>query len=202
MPSVVVNDASCLIDLRKGRLLPMLRRLPFHLIVPLPIRESELPNFTPGDWEILDRGGMKTHDLPPEEIAASIVLKRRFGHLSANDCFCVVTAQSYDDSILLTGDSLLRTVASSEGVHTHGVLWVVEQLWTTQACNRASLVEALEIWKSDRSVFLPDHLIDRTLHDLRQLSVQDSEPPDLDAEQSIPDLDYSVAESIPAAHTG
>lgn len=30
---VIVNDASCLIDLRKGQLLHVLRRLPFRFIV-------------------------------------------------------------------------------------------------------------------------------------------------------------------------
>ena len=163
MPVVVVNDASCLIDLRKGRLLTELCRLPFRFVVPLPIRESELLDFTPGDWAILDRGGMETHDLPPGRIADALAFRRRFGRLSANDCFCLVTAQSHQGSVLLTGDSLLRTVASAEGVHVHGVLWIVDQLKAAKACDRALLVGALEIWKSDRSVFLPDHLIDQYL---------------------------------------
>ena len=54
MTCVVVNDASCLIDLRKGQLLHVLSRLPYRFIVPLPIRESELLDFTPQEWAILD----------------------------------------------------------------------------------------------------------------------------------------------------
>ena len=64
----VVYDASCLIDLRKGRLLEALCRLPCRFVVPLPIRESEVLDFTPHEWAILDRGGMETHDLPPERV--------------------------------------------------------------------------------------------------------------------------------------
>ncbi len=165
MPLVVVNDASCLIDLRKGRLLRALCRLPLRLVVPLPIRESELLDFTPCDWETLDQGGMETHDLTPERVADALALARRFGRLSANDCFCLVTAQSHKGSILLTGDSLLRTVASAEGVRVHGVLWIVDQLRATNVCERALLIKALEDWKSDRAVFLPNHLIDRRLRD-------------------------------------
>ena len=67
MTCVVVNDASCLIDLRKGRLLEVLCRLPCRFVVPLPIRESELLAFTPHEWTVLDRDGMGTHDLPPPE---------------------------------------------------------------------------------------------------------------------------------------
>ena len=38
---VVVNDASCLIDPQKGRLLQMLCRLPYRFVVPLPIRNPK-----------------------------------------------------------------------------------------------------------------------------------------------------------------
>ncbi len=37
MPNVIL-DASCLIDLRKGDLLPVFCDLPFEFVVPLPIR--------------------------------------------------------------------------------------------------------------------------------------------------------------------
>ena len=46
MTWIVVNDASCLIDLRKGQLLHVLLRLPYRFIVPLPIRMEELLDFT------------------------------------------------------------------------------------------------------------------------------------------------------------
>ena len=41
MTQVVVNDASCLIDLRKGCLLAVLGNLPSGFVVPLPVRQSE-----------------------------------------------------------------------------------------------------------------------------------------------------------------
>jgi len=53
MTCVVVHDASCLIDLRKGQLLEVLCHLPCRFVVPLPIRESELLDFTPHEWAIL-----------------------------------------------------------------------------------------------------------------------------------------------------
>ena len=42
MARVIVNDASCLIDLRKGRLLRVLCGLPNEFIVPLPVRFSNI----------------------------------------------------------------------------------------------------------------------------------------------------------------
>jgi len=113
---VVVNDASCLIDLRKGRLLHVLLRLPYQFIVPLPIREEELLDFTPEEWRVLEDGGLTTYDLSGEEVALVMALKREHRGLSANDCFALVTAAKQENGILLTGDDQLRKVASLKEV--------------------------------------------------------------------------------------
>ncbi|RWF83657.1 type II toxin-antitoxin system VapC family toxin [Mesorhizobium sp.] len=167
MTCVVVNDASCLIDLRKGSLLHVLCRLPYRFVVPLPVRESELLDFTPQEWALLDDGGMETFDLPPERMGDVFALKRQHGRLSANDCFCLVTTQYHEDGILLTGDGLLRTVAAAAGLRVHGVLWIVDELKAANACDDTLLIKALEVWKADRAVFLPDNLIDQRLRRLR-----------------------------------
>lgn len=167
MTSVIVNDASCLIDLRKGQLLPVLVKLPFHFVVPLPIRASELLDFTEQDWRILDGGGMETFDLPPDRVAEVFQTKRMHAGLSANDCFCLVATKCYKESILLTGDKNLRHVATSNGVHVHGVLWVVDQLNASAVCGNSFLVAALETWRADASVFLPRSEIDMRLKRLK-----------------------------------
>ena len=167
MTDVIINDASCLIDLRKGRLLHVLCRLPYRFVIPLPIRDNELLDFTPQEWAVLDGGGMVTYDLPPERMAEVFAVKMQHRRLSANDCFCLVATQCHENGILLTGDGLLRTVAAEAGVRVHGVLWVVDELAAAGACEAALLVNALEIWKSDRAVFLPDHLIEQRLRRLR-----------------------------------
>ena len=83
MTCVVVNDASCLIDLKKGELLHVLLRLPYRFIVPLPIREEELLDFTAQEWRMLEDGGLATYDLPGEEVARVFALKREHSRLSA-----------------------------------------------------------------------------------------------------------------------
>jgi predicted nucleic acid-binding protein len=125
---VVVNDASCLIDLRKGQLLHVLLQLPYQFIVPLPIREEELLDFTPEEWRVLEDGGLTTYDLSGEEVALVMALKREHRGLSANDCFALVTAAKQENGILLTGDNQLRKVASSKEVRVHGVLWIIDEL--------------------------------------------------------------------------
>ncbi len=133
MTCVIVNDASCLIDLRKGGLLGVLGNLQYRLIIPLPIRTSEILDFSDREWQCLDDQGMITHDLTPTEVAQALVLKERHRALSANDCFCLVTALA-NRGIVLTGDALLRKVAASEGLRVHGVLWVIDELVVAGAC--------------------------------------------------------------------
>ena len=155
MTDIVVNDASCLIDLRKGDLLSSLTKLPYRFVVPLPVRESEVLDFSENQWHMLETAGLITHDLTPDEVGLAIALKAEHPALSANDCFCHVTAKSYS-GILLTGDGLLRKVASQNGLRVHGVLWIVDELHSSRVCSVNLLTRALRTWLFDDSVFLPE----------------------------------------------
>lgn len=168
MSRYAVYDASCLIDLEKGRLFRAIRRLPYRFMIPLPIRESELFDFTPSDWRILEDGGLITYDLPAEEMARALDLHRRHASLSTNDCVALVTAACHDDAILLTGDSALKKVAASNDICVHGSLWIIDELHAANACENDLLVSALERWKKDGTVFLPPTEIEKRLARLKK----------------------------------
>lgn len=154
MRHVVVNDASSLIDLRKAGLLSILGDLPYRLVVPLLVRELEILSFSEDHWRTLDSAGLITYDLTPGEVGQAFALKARYPALSANDCFCYVTAEVHT-AILLTGDRQLRNVAADNGLPVHGVLWIIDQLRDTRMCCANLLVRALRVWQSDGTVFLP-----------------------------------------------
>ena len=166
MSCVVVNDASCLIDLKKGELLHVLLRLPYRFIVPLPIREEELLSFTAQEWLMLENSGLITYDLPSEEVAQVFALKREHSRLSANDRFALITTTCQENGILLTGDNLLRKVATARAVRVHGVLWIIDELHAAEACEVELLISALQIWRADDTVFLPPGEIDKRLRRL------------------------------------
>ena len=168
MTTAIVNDASCLIDLHKVRLLPVMLRLPYRFVVPLPIRRAEALDLTEQDWGRLDDLGLVTFNLPPERVADALRLRSLHPKLSANDCFRLVSAQCHDGGMLLTGDQLLRQVATQAGVRVHGVLWVVDELHRRGACSDSQLISGLERWRDDRTVFLPRQEIDRRLRQLRR----------------------------------
>ena len=58
MTCVVVNDASSVIDLFKGRLLLATLELPYRFILPFPIRHSELLDLNEWQWRRLDHAGL------------------------------------------------------------------------------------------------------------------------------------------------
>lgn len=167
MIRVVVNDASCLIDLNKVGLLPAMLTLPYRFIVPLPIRFSEMLDLTDADWRQLDDSGLETFDLPGDLVAEVVRLAEETRGLSANDCFCLVSALQFRDVVLLTGDLGLRRAAAAAGVQVHGVLWIVDRLHATGTCRASRLIAALEAWREDRAVFLPRTEVEDRLRRLR-----------------------------------
>ena len=168
MNRYAVYDASCLIDLEKGQLFRAIPRLPYRFMVPLPIRENELFDFTPSDWRILEDGGIDTYDLPAEQMALAWDLHRRHASLSTNDCVAIATAACHDDAILLTGDGAMKKVATSHDLCVHGSLWIIDELHAANACENDLLVSALERWKNDKTVFLPPAEIEKRLSSLKK----------------------------------
>lgn len=159
MSCIIVNDASALIDLKKGQLLHVLGTLPFRWIVPLPIREEEMLSFSGQDWATLEAAGFEVFDLPPSMVGEAFAMRRVYPRLSANDCFCLVSASGHENAVLLTGDGELRAVAEARAVAVHGVLWIADHLFDAQACDAALLRRALAIWDEDAAVRLPRHEI-------------------------------------------
>ncbi|NCF32469.1 MAG: hypothetical protein GWP50_02735 [Proteobacteria bacterium] len=75
--------------------------------------------------------------------------------LTVTDCYALVLAQTTENSILLTGDRILRQCSKSLCIQTHGVLWVFDQLVGQKHCSKADARDALTIWINDQAVFLP-----------------------------------------------
>lgn len=116
---------------------------------------------------MLKDGDLGTYDLSGTEVAQVLALKRDHSRLSANDCFALVTTTCHEDAILLTGDRLLRKVATARAVRVHGVLWIIDELHAAEACEIELLVSALENWHADNAVFFPVAEIDKRLRLLR-----------------------------------
>ncbi len=167
MTKIVINDASCLIDLKKGRLLHAMLALPFDFVIPFPVRASELLDFTAQEWQMLADSGVEIYDLEPDAVREALAVKAEHPALSANDCFCLIAAARRDQATLLTGDARLRRVAEQRQIEVHGVLWIIDLLAENALAPHPLLVSALEIWRDDPAVFLPGDEIELRLRQLR-----------------------------------
>jgi predicted nucleic acid-binding protein len=156
---VVINDASCLIDLRKVKLCLTMLRLPYRFVVPLPVKENELLDFTALEWKELQAAGLEVVDLDSAQVGRSFEFRTAFGTLSAEDCFSLSLAESLEHSMLLTSDASLRKVAVSLKVNVHGVLWVIDELHRLQLAPPQQLAKCLTTWRDDPLVWLPAALI-------------------------------------------
>jgi predicted nucleic acid-binding protein len=166
---VIVSDTSCLIDLRKAELLEAFVRTPYERLIPYTLFEDELVHFTEDERRLL-AGGMVIVDSPAEQVQRAIELRAENTALTENDCFAYALAEATEDSILLTGDNRLRTLAERNGLEVHGVLWALDIIHAAAAATAGRLVAALELFRDDETVHVPPTLITRALVRYRRLA--------------------------------
>lgn len=152
---IVVSDSSCVIDLRKAGLLESFLRLPYEITIPNTLFEDELLKFTSAQRRALLQGGLKVIDIPGAGVLRAREVLRKAPGLSVNDGLAFALAESQPGCLLLTGDGLLRSVATGVGIEVHGVLWVIDQLHEHGIEHAAALADALRLLEEDDSVRLP-----------------------------------------------
>jgi predicted nucleic acid-binding protein len=152
---IIISDASCLIDLRKASLLAAFLLLPFEILIPNTLFEDELLSFTENEKKTLVGGGLKVVDLPGSQVSRARDVIRAQPRLSIHDGFAFALAEVNRGCILLTGDSLLRTLAETSQIEVHGVLWVFDQILSNELATPETLHAALSQLAADPAVRLP-----------------------------------------------
>lgn len=165
---VIINDSSCLIDLRKGGLLAATLRLPIRFVVALPLVSAELHDFSAAAWADLRAQGLTVIDLDSGQVSRAFALKGRFPGLSAYDCFSLALAETTANAMLLTGDRQLRRRAVDLGVAVHGILWACDEIERNALLDAAALADALDRLLADPLVFVPAGEIRNRIARLRQ----------------------------------
>ncbi len=150
---IIISDSSCLIDLRKAALLKAFLMLPYEIVIPNTLFEEELLRFSEQEKKALLDNGLKVLDLPGDSVRRAIKLEADFPALSIHDCFAFALAESIPDSIMLTGDGGLRTVATDHQIEVHGVLWAIDEIHKAATATVNELIAALELFESDPTIF-------------------------------------------------
>jgi predicted nucleic acid-binding protein len=163
---VVINDASCLIDLHKVELIEAMLELPYSFLVALPVAHNEVLDFTAEDWKRFSEAGLVLVDLDPGQVGRAMDHRSQNAKLSAEDCFSLVLAQDNQESILLTGDAVLRTVATAMGCEVHGAIWVTDEICRCGLLPDQHVAKCLQAWLDDDLVRLPSAELSIRLHTL------------------------------------
>jgi predicted nucleic acid-binding protein len=163
---VVINDASCLIDLHKVELVEPMLQLPYSFVVALPVAHNEVLDFTAEDWTRFSQVGLVLVDLDAAQVGRAMGHRSQYAKLSAEDCFSLVLAQDNHESILLTGDAVLRTVASGMGCEVHGALWVTDEICRCGVLPDQHVAKCLQTWLDDDLVRLPAGQLQTRLRNL------------------------------------
>ena len=158
----VVTDSSALIDLHRGEILQAFLNLPFELVIPDALLEQELLSFSKTELSIL-RKRMEVASLDGKGMEQVQEILKESPALSTPDGIALIVAQQQPGAILLTGDKRLRKKAESSNMECRGVLWVVQEIKKHKLASGKTLLKALESWKTDPLVRLPqpdlDHII-------------------------------------------
>ena len=92
----------------------------------------------------------------------------RYPALAWNDCLALRMAEEIDAAILLTGDRLLRRVATEKAIDVHGVIWALDEMDQFAVVEAVRLAAAIQAFVDDPLVFLPDGALRQRLQRLRQ----------------------------------
>lgn len=123
--TLVISDANVLIDMECGGLIAPMFRLEYRFAVPDVLYEAELREHHPG----LVRLGLHRMELMPESVryVETLAADARAKGVGRNDLFALALARQ-ENSLLLTGDALMRALAQAEGREVHGTIWLVGEL--------------------------------------------------------------------------
>lgn len=121
-----VLDSSVAFDLINGRLILETQSLPCVFAVPDIIYEEE---FNDEAKEEFSKTNLVILEFDGTQVAEVYGMKAVHNRPPMADLFAFVGAKD-NQSILITGDGALRTIAEEYGLTVHGTLWILDELVT------------------------------------------------------------------------
>jgi hypothetical protein len=169
MASLLVSDTSVLVDLDRGRLLEALFGLPFSIGVPDVLYADELEKWN-GD-RLLSLG-LRVLELGPDGVTLAQSYVKASTSISVPDAFALALCKAGGHT-LLTGDRRLRSLAETEHVTCHGLLWVLDEIEDAGTAGPEVLLAGLEQIVASRRVRLPMEQVRHRLERYRRLAEPD-----------------------------
>lgn len=135
----LILDTSICIDLHNGKLLEAALQLPHVFVLP-DVIIAELIEPAGG---LLLKLGFTEEGTSGEETQIISALRNKYSEPSFNDLLALLLAKR-NSCCLITGDSALRNAAKQEGVATHGLFWLIDEMVKRNILTGAQAADALE----------------------------------------------------------
>jgi len=144
---ILVSDTSVLIDLERGGLLEQAFSCGLTMVVPDLLYARELAS---DNGPLLRKLGLGVVALNPDEVNFAQEIRKKQPGLSLPDCFALSCGRRKDHA-LVSGDKLLRTEAQEQQCAVFGLLWILDQMESSNTTSNAMLHEGLSrIWSHPR----------------------------------------------------
>ncbi len=149
-PSVLVTDTNIWIDLDNGGILAEVFHLPYRFLVP----DFAIPELIHPRWQTLQVLGLVASELDPDSIQELFNMRPNFANLSLIDLAAFLLAKTLE-ATLITGDSRLKELATTNYICVHGLLWLLDEMVHYQAITPKHAANALG-QMLDQGARLPD----------------------------------------------
>jgi hypothetical protein len=123
LPSLLVTDTNIWIDLNNGGILIEVFHLPYKLISP----DFAMTELIRPAWRSLQKLGLEFRELEPRLVSELSQLQGIYPHLSLIDLASYLLARELN-ATLLSGDFHLQQLATQNGITTHGIFWVLDEM--------------------------------------------------------------------------
>jgi predicted nucleic acid-binding protein len=158
---LLISDTCILIDLLNGKLLNMMRELPYNLGVSdailYGIDDDEPELIVPNSEQVLS-AGFQVYPLNSHEMIEVFELYAKYSRPSLNDIFGLVVAKK-NNAILLTSDGSLRRSALKEKVEVRGILWILDEMINNKVIDKKTAATSLNKIRAEGS-YLPKNECD------------------------------------------
>lgn len=164
--TIIVSDASVLIDLAKVRLTEAAFALPHDFVISDVLFSDELLDLGECKSQDLLEAGLSICELDSEGVRLAFDNAPAYASLTPNDCFALALAKR-KVCALVTGDAALRNAAQSEAVEVHGLLWLCDLMNDYETISKSRLCDALIVLAEDPFVWLPRRELDKRIQPLK-----------------------------------
>ena len=138
-------DTNTIFDLHYGKLLPIAFRLPCKFVITnLIIHELRNPPF-----HTLSSMGLLVENLKPDEVKELMEMVERYEKPSYEDISVLVLAKARN-TVLITGDEVLRHAAADNSVDCHGTCWLIDYLANQTLISFSEAITAYDLIRKNR----------------------------------------------------